>query len=90
MGNIKFNTLVIHTIHGEILDVLVGTDVVILAQLKESSHWDEMVEESEQYKHINLEKFDVQSLSIYYDSDKNNSSLVVRVTHFPNKVVYHR
>ena len=87
MSSIKFNTLVVSTYEGEVLDVIVGTDIGILSQLKETQYWDDMLEESEVYKHINLEEMDVQSLSIYYDSDKENSFLITRVSYFPDKVV---
>lgn len=89
MGQIKVNTLVIHTIEGEILDVLIGPDTVILSQLKETQHWDTMLEESEQYP-TTLVEFDVQSLSDYYKENLHNSFLELRVSYFPNKILHHR
>jgi len=89
MSSIKFNTLVVSTYEGEILDVIVGTDSHILSQLKETQYWDDMVEEA-----INENKdvieFDVQSLSDYYKENLHNSSLGTRVTYFPNKILHHR
>ena len=89
MGQIKVNTLVIHTIEGEILDVLIGPDTVILSQLKETQHWDTMLEESEQYP-TTLVEFDVQSLSDYYKENLHNSFLELRDSYFPNKILHHR
>jgi hypothetical protein len=89
MGQIKVNTLVIHTIEGEILDVLVGPDSVMLSQLKETQHWDTMLEESEQYT-TKLKEFNVQTLSNYYKEFQHIDSLVLRVSYFPNKTFHYR
>lgn len=90
MGQIKVNTLVIHTTEGEILDVLVGPDSVMLSQLKETQHWDTMLEESEGPSLTKLEDYNVQSLAQYYQANSANSSLVLRVSYFPNKTFHYR
>jgi len=89
MGLIKVNTLVIYTTDAEILDVLVGPDSVILSQLKETQHWDTMLEESEQYG-PKLEEFNLQTLSDYYKELGHIDSLVLRVSYFPNKTFHYR
>lgn len=90
MSSIKFNTLVISTNEGEILDVIVGTDIGILSQLIETQHWDTMLEEA-LAEDLNInEVFGVQNLSEFYKINKHNNSLVVRVTYFPDKIVFHK
>jgi len=87
MSSIKFNTLVVSTFEGEVLDVIVGTDLGILSQLKETQYWDDMVEESSDRK-SNIDNFDAQNLSEYYKANQHNNFLITRVTYIPDKIVF--
>jgi hypothetical protein len=89
MSSIKFNTLVISTRDGEILEVLVGTDLFLFTQLIETNYWDTMLEEAKE-ENLNLDGYNVQSLAHFYKKNEHNTSLDLRVSYFPDKVVFHK
>ncbi len=88
MSSIKFNTLVI-TAESEVIDVIVGTDIGLLSQLKETQYWDDMFEEAA-LENLVIRYYDVQRLSDFYKRHENNDSLVTRVSYFPDKVVFNK
>lgn len=96
MAKVTFNVLVIYTAHGEVLETLVGTPITVLNELKETTHFDSMVEEMEAHgsifpksNHDNAQEF-LQELSDFYEDSNLYDSYVVRIKYFPNKVYQYK
>ena len=95
MAKVIFNVLVIYTAHGEVLETLVGTPITILNELKETTHFDSMMEEwiedaFPESSHNNAQEF-LENLSNYYeDVHPSESRIVVRIKYFPNKTYQYR